>query len=171
MSGTAPSPRDRRTPRWVRVVLVLSLTINLAGFGWLGGQYLRETGRDPALTRSQAMFLELLPAGRRDEARAVFARGRGDLGRARIALLERTMDALEAIRAEPFSRDALAEAVARRRAAALERRATVQAQFVEVVSRLAAEERRAVAERVERRVAPRLEALRREVAAQAGGGG
>jgi uncharacterized membrane protein len=117
------------------------------------------------------MFLELLPAGRRDEARAVFARGRGDLGRARIALLERTMDALEAIRAEPFSRDALAEAVARRRAAALERRATVQAQFVEVVSRLAAEERRAVAERVERRVAPRLEALRREVAAQAGGGG
>jgi len=160
-------------PRWTRVLLILSLTLNLAGAGVLAGQYLSamEDERDPNLSRGQARLLQLVPEDRRAEGRARFIAGRAAVEAAERQVWARSHAVVAELGRQSFAADAFAAALEGRRQAVLERQRVVQAQFVDIVAGLPAEDRAAMAARVRAFLARRFPDLARQEAEAHGASG
>jgi len=142
-----------RCPRWLIVVLVASLTLNLVGLGMVGGGLMsegRNRERDPDLTRTESWMLRVLPEERRAEGRAAFMADRVPIEEAQRAIVDAAFGVIEALRTDPFSREAFEAALGQRQAAASAQRQIIYDRFAGVLEGLDPDERAQIAARIER---------------------
>ena len=148
-TNTSP-PRRRRSPLWVRILLSLSLAINLAIAGLVAGLVLRGDGPLRGGGAGLSYALPYIVALERDERRAVMGavRGNPDLPdrRARRAQFD---DMLTALRAEPLDREAVRAILSRQAGGVAQVQAVAQEAWLDRVAAMTPVERVAYAARVE----------------------
>lgn len=159
---TQAPERTHRTPRWIKVVLVLSLALNLLIAGLVLGALVSGKGGERPRSERDMAGLPFLRALEPADRRAVLADLRRDAGsfrenrretRARFASL------LEALRAETFDREAVKVLLDEQRGIAVARQNTGERIILDRVVSMSVAERRAYADRLEqslkRRRSPR----------------
>ena len=143
------------TARWVKVLLGLSLAVNLAVAGMVAGIALRHDGggersdRVAYLAAFGAPYMRALP---RDDRRALLRSLRsGEGGPLPDSAARRAMfhEVVEVLRARPFEPQALAEAVSRQAEASVAAQRRLQGAWLGVVAAMSQEERMAYADAVE----------------------
>ncbi|PZX53678.1 putative membrane protein [Cereibacter changlensis] len=152
MTDLPPSAPQPRSPVWMRVVLALSLTLNLAVLGIVGGAALRSHDeRRPAPVRDLGFgpFDNALTPEDRKELRRAFMDDGPDIRSARRAMRQDFAAILEALRAEPFDPAALQQVLDRQNARGAEMLAYGQKLIFERVAAMDPEARRAFADRLE----------------------
>ncbi|WP_112324067.1 periplasmic heavy metal sensor [Oceanibium sediminis] len=148
------APDAPRLPRWAKLLLVLSLALNLAVAGVVAGHLLR--GAPPSGDRAFNLPIDgfrnisrAMPAAEREALRNAWHGHRAEIRAARTDLRNSRAAFLQALRAEPFS----AEAVERILSAQADRWQSFSAVSREIlVARIAEmppEARRAFADRLE----------------------
>jgi uncharacterized membrane protein len=145
-TAPTPMPAERRAPRWMWIVLVLSLALNLLVAGAAAGAlwHVRDYHRAPHRgLDGMSRYLASLPADRREEIAALLEDDRAKSRSLRRLAREKRREAARAFEAEPFDAVRL-EAAARD---ASEARIALWRQREVLLSKLAgkltAEERRA----------------------------
>ena len=155
VSGNAP---ERRAPRWMTLLLVLSLAVNLLIAGMVIGSVAtrdrdRHGGRsDLAGDLGRTPFVAALD---RDDRRALaraLMREAGPLRESRYELKSRVESLLSAIRAEPFDRAAVERLIADQRHAAGRRQELGERLLLDYLEGLSTEARRAYADRLDRSI-------------------
>lgn len=159
----APEPKaPSRTPRWVKIVLVLSLAFNLMIVGIAAGGF---AGKDrkggyrggpdrvsvPGDLAPRAFIAAIPREDRQGLAEAFRDRVRPEEGR-RDELRVRVQALLVALRAEPFDPDAISVLMMEQRSRILERQEKGQAVFLEYLTSLTVEERVAFADKLEKSI-------------------
>jgi uncharacterized membrane protein len=128
------------------------LVANAAVLGIVGGWKMRHHApEEPGLSRQQARLLHLVPEPRRDAARAVLLARQDEIGAAQTEMRAAQEELLAAIRAEPFSADRLAAALAARRSASGKVWGIGYEQLGQIAAGLDAADRAALADRMEER--------------------
>ncbi len=148
---TADTP-TARSPRWMRLLLVLSLAVNLLVIGLALGVALGRTGGETARPGRDAVsgfYLRALePEQRADFIGQLRREGRGlRLDRATIRTELRAT--LELLRADSFDAEAFADRLSGQRARLAARADLGDRVFIGVLAGMSVEERRAYAERIE----------------------
>lgn len=159
MSGAEDRPGWRTAPGWMKALLVLSLALNLAVAGLIGGNALRKWDEpaytavkvEPGLDRRQTRILRMVPEAKQEQAKAILLSRRDELERARREMIEAHMAFIATLRQEPLDPAGLDEALARRHAASAGFFRIGVEQVVEIARALDAAERAALAERLEER--------------------
>ncbi|MGD9295369.1 MAG: periplasmic heavy metal sensor, partial [Roseobacter sp.] len=135
MSGDDAQP-VRRNSKWLGIALAISLAVNLLIVGFMAGSFARHTGsavsgaRAPGLGNFGAPYMMALP---RQERRAVLralraeAKGRVPDRQARRALFD---EVLSVLRATPFDRNALQQAVSQQAETSIYVQQTAQAAWL-----------------------------------------
>jgi len=147
-----PPTRGRTSPRWVKIALALSLSLNLLVLGLAGGAALgvHRAGGDGPGMRS----LGLGPFARGlDRADRAALRDRIDRGGMRVqgqALARALRDVARALRADPFDRASADAALTHARGAAGEMQAVGHRALLDRFEAMTPRDRAAVADRVER---------------------
>ena len=157
MTDNAPSPAPvvRRAPRWMWIVLILSLALNLLVLGVAAGAiwHFRQ-GHDFPHHGSDglARYLATLPPDRRDEIASLIETERETSRRLRRLSREKRRDLARAFEADPLDADRLdtaARAASEARIPLIRQR---QELFSAIAAKLTAAERRAYLEwRLDRR--------------------
>lgn len=109
MNAASETPA-RRMPRWARITLIVSLAANLAIAGVVGGALLRGPDRDRPLYLPIDGFRaisEAMPQTARDALRQDLRGRRDEIRNTRQALQETHRAFISAVRAEPFSAEAV----------------------------------------------------------------
>lgn len=138
-------------PAWVKIVLIASLGLNIAGLGVLAGHGMKD--REGGANRQVDWIIRLVPDERRDFAKAHFESRRDDMRKARrdrIALMNRIT---EVIRQEPFLPEELNSALQARRAASEARKRIVHDGLVSMLAEFNAAERATFTTRLEEQLA------------------
>ena len=153
MSETPKTASERRSPAWMRILLVLSLALNLAVVGLVVGTVLREDGparRGPSATSD----LGLGPVGRalNKEERRQLKRGavarRADLRENRQEIRQRLDETLSALATDPLDEAAVAAGFAAQRDAISARQALTHQLFLDMVKDMDLEARQDLAQRL-----------------------
>lgn len=153
------SPAPRAPGRWLKAALVVSLALNLAVAGMIAGALLgerRDTRRPPATEMARDLGLGPYTRALETEDR----RALGDAVRARVRaaggprairseIRQGFAEVLDAIRAEPFDPDRVADLIAAQGARAEARRELGAALLVERLAGMDAARRAAYADRLE----------------------
>ncbi|MFD1911516.1 periplasmic heavy metal sensor [Halodurantibacterium flavum] len=110
---TARAPRRPRAPRWMQILLFLSLAVNLVGLGVLAGGVITRGGPGgppPVVLRdiSLGAYSEALSPEDRAALRSAFRQNVPALRDLRDQQRAEQARLLEALRAQPFSPDAVA---------------------------------------------------------------
>ena len=136
------APVSRRAPRWMWIVLVLSVAVNMivAGMAVAAMLHFRK-GHGPGHSRF-ARFVETLPANRRENVSTMLEEHRDRIGPLRRTLREARRRARDAFSAEPFDRDELAKAYAEVAEARIALTRARQDWFPKLAGQLTVEERR-----------------------------
>lgn len=146
MTETATSATIGRAPRWMKLLLVASLSANLAVAGLYLGHRLK--GSRGAEERRVSWVYRVLPESRHEDARAIFAANRPEM-ETRLERMQGIHQRIaNAIAAEPFDEIELAAAFAARRDEVVKLHAAVQGKLVSILGQLTPEERKDVAERL-----------------------
>lgn len=154
MTGTPPPSAPRRAPRWMKIVLVVSVALNLLIAAMVvGAVFARD--RDGFDHSDRAMMRDL---GRTPFVSALDFSDRRALGRSlrdgprpdRADLAARFEAVLGALRRDPFDRAALEAELATARTAASARQARIEAVLLDRLEGMSASERRAYADRLDR---------------------
>lgn len=160
MSEMGEKPGWRQAPSWMKLLLIVSLSVNVAIAGVVGGSAIRHwqkgvaSGKwqnEPGLNRQQTRFLRMVPDARREEARAILLAGQDDYEAARETMRAAQQALVEAIRQDPLNPERLAAALAERRQASGRMWGIGYEQMAEIVRRLDAAERAELAKRLEER--------------------
>ena len=160
MSELGAQPSWRQAPRWMKALLVVSLVLNAAVIGVLGGNAARHwqddsdnsrPANEPGLDRRQSRILRMVPEARRGEARTILLARQDEYDAARETMRTAQQALIEAIRQEPLDQDRLAAALAGRQAASGRTWGIGYEQLIEIASRLNAAERVELAGRLEER--------------------
>ena len=146
MAEDAQTPVPR-SPRWMRIVLGLSLALNLVVVGIVGGALLRFGGPagflPPSVSLGAAMYRELP----KEERRAIVAETRKSTS-ARPMRRGKEAEALAAaLRAEPFDPAAVQQVLSGQVEARRDWHQSMQAAWLTRVTEMSAEDRRAYADR------------------------
>lgn len=152
------------TPKALRILLIVSLTLNVFVLGALGGAAFMwqraERHERPTVAAVGGGRLRLAGERLSPEQRRAFRRALRETRRAAAPVIEQSRDARsEAARllSEPaVDQEAVKAALARARAADFALRARLEERVVAFAASLPAEEREALAEGLERRAAPRF---------------
>ncbi len=140
-----PAPRPSRL--W-RIVLVISLALNLAVLGLVvGAGASGRFGKEPP----RSFDLGLGPVARaldKDERRAIGRTMRQDRALRDFNLRNRVTDMVSALKAEPFEPDVFRELMAAQASRIAEVQATAQNAFIEQIAAMTPERRRAFADRL-----------------------
>lgn len=151
-AGSLPPLPRRRSPRWMRVLLVVSLSMNLAVAGLVAGRAMRVS--DAAeLGRFNARLVSMLPRDVRPEARELLLTDVAAANAMRDSLIEADRAAIAALRTSPFDRDAMAAALDRREALLSERNALRIRQMLALADALPTDARAALSDQLDRRLA------------------
>jgi uncharacterized membrane protein len=144
----------------MKLLLIVSLSVNVAIAGLVGGNAIRHwqqgvaSGKwqnEPGLDRRQTRILRMVPDARREEARAILLARQDEYKAARETMHAAQQALVEAIRQEPLNADRLAAALAEQRQASGRMWGIGYEQMVEIVRRLDAAERAEMATRLEER--------------------
>lgn len=148
---TPDEPVRLRSPAWMKLLLILSLTANLVVIGVVAGHALRHDKRRDGQHRAVEWILRLVPEDRRALAEAHFAEAQ--------AALEAADDAgpqvaaiLAAIRAEPYDPSAVEVAMAGYGSVRAERWAVLRERIATLLAQLTPEERVGFADRLQERM-------------------
>jgi uncharacterized membrane protein len=150
MSETTSNEPGKPRRRWMGPLLIVSLAVNLLVLGAVSSWAWRHGAHGPwhGSRSSTERILWLVPEAKRDAAAAIIARYQGEQD-ARAAEVKAAEDAVIAVlRAEPFSRPALEQALSRTGSAELARRLQ-PAMLAEIVETLSPAERKMLADNVE----------------------
>ena len=160
MSESGGKPGWRLVPGWMKLVLILSLSLNVAIAGVVGGKAFRHWQRDvergkwhneSGLDRRQSRVLRMVPDARRDEAREILLSRQDEYKAARETMSAAHQALADAIRQEPLDLELLASALAERRAAGGRLWGIGYEQLGEIAGRLNATDRAEMAMRLEER--------------------
>ncbi len=160
MSGMGEKSGWRQAPGWMKLLLIVSLSVNVAIAGLVGGSAIRHWqhgfasgGRqnEPGLDRRQTRILRLVPDARREEARTILLARQDEIAVAREAFRKTQQALIEAIRQDPLDRERLAAALAERQAASGRVWGIGYEQMIEIAATLNAAERTELSERLEER--------------------
>lgn len=170
MSATSESRSWRHAPRWMKGLLVISLSLNLAVIGLVGGNAIRHWHGDrfadaetaPGLDRRQTRILNMIPEGSREEARAILLAHQDALDAAREAMREANMEFIQAIRQDPLDPQELDQALEHRHDASGRYWRIGSEQIVAIARELNAEERERLADRLEERTKRWMKRWKRE---------
>jgi uncharacterized membrane protein len=161
MSDTPPEPAAARprAPRWMWVVLVGSLAINLLGIGLVAGtfwqvRHARATSHG-ALPARLAHFADTLPAERGAAIRDAIRAAQPAIKSLRQHARQARREAVRVFSSEPFDKGTFAAAHARALEADLEVRQAYWRLLTEIGAKLNAEERQRYVEWRERHPSPR----------------
>lgn len=159
---TQPKPHTRG---WVKILLALSLALNLAILGLVGGAVLgngansRDHGDSPALrTLGLGPFTLALPREDRAELRARIAENSGPLRDDRQAIGDALRQVQAALRVDPFDRSAAEVALAQSRDRLLSLQRAGHMALLDQIDAMSAADRADLAasmDRVMRRFGPR----------------
>ncbi|MEM9147517.1 MAG: periplasmic heavy metal sensor [Pseudomonadota bacterium] len=159
MSDGSVLPFWRRAPRWVWMLLIVSLAANFAVAGVYAGRAMRSEPVDPELGRYYSRVVALLPEERREAARSVIL-ARSDLAEDRASFGGRLMQATEtvtaAMTAEPFDPEALSDALSVRMDVFRSRFTGRQDRLIALAETLTPRERAMIAEEMRRRTKRRI---------------
>lgn len=157
MTGS-DSPQDRRAPGWMKILLVVSLALNLLVAGVFLGAVLRHD-RDQKMGHDRTEFSRDLsrtpfvaaldPGDRRDLARRL-ARSEGTLKENRAEIRDRFERLLAALRAEPFERAEVEELLEEQRKAGARRLKIGEDAILDRLAEMSPDARRAYADRLDR---------------------
>ena len=160
MSGMGEKTGWRQAPGWMKLLLIVSLSVNVAIAGLVGGNAIRHWQQgvaggkwqnEPGLDRRQTRILRMVPGARREEARAILLARQDEYKAARETMRAAQQALVEAIRQEPLNPERLAAALAERRQASGRMWGIGYEQMAEIVHRLNAAERAELAKRLEAR--------------------
>ncbi len=139
--------RQKATGRGLKILLVLSLAMNVAVVGLVAGAVVRNDGwpergkRPPALNAFGAPYMLALP---RDDRRQIFTKLRSELGRDipdRQHRRAQYAEVLNALRAQPFDVAVLAQAVRQQAETTVSVQKAGQGAWLELVSDMTDQER------------------------------
>lgn len=142
---TETKPRRRL---WLRILLGVSLALNLLVFGLLAGAAIRFGGPDhkpPHPSVGAALFREMP----REDRRELFQSMRGDRDREKARQAQEAKAVLDTLRAIPFDPDALSSVVGRHLNRRSTKLAATQDDWLSRVADMDAEARAAYADRIE----------------------
>lgn len=152
MSGSGEMTSWKRAPRWMKLLLLVSLIGNAAVVGILFGSMLNDHHHPPAepgLNRTQTRILYMVPEEKRAEARAILLSRQDEIAAAREAQGTAQAEMLAALKAEPFSSDRLAAALAARQDASSQVWGIGYEQVADVAAALTPVERTEFADAIE----------------------
>ena len=170
MSGMGENPGWRQAPGWLKLVLIVSLSANVAVAGMVGGNALRlwqhgpfssKQQNEPGLDRRQTRILRMVPDLRRSEAREILLGRRDEYMAARVTMNAAQQAFAEAIRQDPLDSDRLTAALAERQAASGRMWGIGYEQMVDIARLLNAAERTEMANRLEERTRRWMERMER----------
>ena len=170
MSGMGGKPGWRQAPGWLKLVLILSLSANVAVAGVVGGNAMRHrqdvplsrmTHNEPGLDRRQTRILHMVPDQRRSEAREILLGRQDEYMAARVTMSAAQQTFTDAIRQDPLDPDRLTAALAERQAASGQIWGIGYEQMVEIARLLNAAERIEMATRLEERTRRWMERQKR----------
>lgn len=147
---TAADPSPARAPRWVTVLLVLSLAANLLVVGLVAGAWLRggppgTAGRDPGF----GPFAEALSDDDRRALRRAFLTRMPEMREHRMAMRADMQAVLAALRAQPFDAAALDRAMDTALSRLGDRISVGQSLLLDRITAMDSAERAAFADRLE----------------------
>jgi uncharacterized membrane protein len=157
MAMGAPTLGGRRAPRWMLVLLILSLALNLLVIGSVGAAMWRFRTPPPwahAVTPNLLGYASTLPPERRKELWERSARERQQIRPFRREVRAARQETVRALVAEPFDRRQFMAAQARQSDAENRAREAVQNLYVTIAEGLTPEERRGFSHWRERRRPP-----------------
>jgi uncharacterized membrane protein len=150
----------RRSPGWMKLLLIVSLSVTVAVVGLVGGNTIRhwqkepdrrQTPNEPGLDRRQSRVLRMVPDARRDEARTILLARQDEYGTARETMMVAQKAFIDAIRQDPLDVERLAVTLEGRRAASSQVWNIGYEQMAEIAQLLSAAERAEMADRLEER--------------------
>lgn len=152
---TTPTSTAAKPPfRWGRLVLFVSLALNLGVLGVVGGAMLGRTGHGRAEFVARdigfGLFTEALMEEDRRALRRAFGQARPDFRADRSQMRDDLQTLLAALRAEPFAPDVLRAALQTGADRIAERQALGQALLLDRVAQMTGAERAALADRLEK---------------------
>lgn len=154
-----PPPGAPRSPRWMRILLVASLGLNLLIVAMVSAAVLSGGGpgpsREAARDLGRTAFIRALGPGDRRALWRDMRSERGAFRENREQLRARFERLLVALRAEEFDRAALDQIIAEQRAAGEARRSLGERLVVRRLEAMSVEDRRAYADRLEAEVTRR----------------
>lgn len=151
---TDQPPHAPKPPfRWGRVVLFVSLAVNLAVAGMIGGAMLgrfdHKRAEYAARDISFGLFAEALSEGDRKALRRAYGETKRDIRADRNQMQDDLQSVLAALRAEPFVAATLGAALDRGAARAAERQALGQIVLLQRLETMSVADRAALADRLE----------------------
>lgn len=141
-----PKPRSRM---WMRVLLGVSLALNLLVIGLVVGTMLRFGGPDGARQPPRSVGLAMVRALPGEERRALLGKIRGEQRAQRGQREAETRLVLEALRADPFDRQALDQVLERQAEDRRDLQLEIQRAWLDRVARMDAGTRFEYADRIE----------------------
>ncbi|MCU4654027.1 periplasmic heavy metal sensor [Roseibacterium sp. SDUM158016] len=148
-----PAQSGPKSGRWLKIALAVSLALNLAVAGLVGGAMLGRGGPDdaPAIrTLGLGPFALALSREGRDEVRGRIESDLPRLRTERMAVGRGLLEVQRALVADPFDRAAAEAALARSRAAAMALQGYGHAALLDTLEEMSLAERSRVAERLGR---------------------
>ncbi len=146
------SPAARRAPRWMKIVLGVSLAFNVLIIAAVGGLAIRHGGpHGGAGFRDLRSFARFAPEEHRDEARAVLERHQEDYRAGRQRIRDARQEAADIFKADPYNEEALESALSEIRAASGDIQALAHGAMVEIGAGMTAEQRAEVIEKLGKR--------------------
>lgn len=140
---------QRRTPRWVKAVLVVSLALNFVFIGLGAGLVLRsQGGRGPAARDAALMLARALPRADRRELFREFRQRRGEIVDTTPGPARYRRQIAEILRTRPFDAEALRSILGEQRQRGLRIANAGSDAVVEHLAKMTDEERAAVARRL-----------------------
>jgi len=141
-------PTPRRAPRWMKILLGVSLALNLGVAAAAAGIAIRHGGPPhggPGF-RDIGGFARFVPEARQDAARAELESHKEEFSAARDRMRAAREKVGEIFMAEPYDAEALAQALAEMRAASGESQAPLHEAMIKIGATLTPEERAQVIE-------------------------
>ncbi len=153
MAETPITPSPKRGRNWMRFVLIVSLALNLLVVGLLGGAFLRHekpVGRHlDRMSMGLSIYIRALPEDSRTAFEAELRDGNSSRRALRKSMRERQRSLEAVLLAEPFSEEAVRQALTEHRSFAFEKTGRLQDAYVDAVAGLSDEARAAYFERVQ----------------------
>jgi hypothetical protein len=171
MNERGAKPGWRQSPGWMKLLLIISLSVTVAVVGlvggnairhWYGGSYDSYPQTEPGLDRRQSRVLQMVPDARRDEARTILLARQDEYDTARKSMMAAQQEFVEAIRQDPLDPERLTAALKARRVAGSLLWDIGYEQIAEIALRLNAAERAEMANRLEERTRRWLERQERK---------
>jgi len=160
---TETTVKNAGCPRWVKIVMIASLALNVIVVGLFTGLSMKSEKSANGPGRQVDWIIRLVPEERREFTRTHFEPLKDVLIAQRMNRLDYLDQIVEAIRSEPFLPERLSAALASRRDSSAKRREIVQDGLVELLSKFSPDERKMFAEGIHDQVQKLKEARLEQV--------